>query len=126
MDNYDVVDFVFDTIEPVLTGFTGYKDKAQDKEKGKHYVVNALPWNENDDFINQGFVNCNIFIPEHENGMIERKTMKTAIRAVKTALKTINTLNGIYRYCEIIWTETVDLKEGFDCKNIKLFIKTDK
>lgn len=127
MDQYDVVDFVFDQIKPVLTGFKGFKDKAEDGTEGKHFVVNALPWSENDEYLNQGFFNVNLFIPLHDNGMVERQTMKAAVRAVKPVLKAIGTsTTGKYRYCEIIWTESVDLKEGFDCKNIKLLIKTDK
>lgn len=127
MDQYDVIDFVFEQVEPVLTGFKGFKDKAEDGAEGNHFVVNALPWSENDDFINQGFINVNLFVPLNANGMVKRQEMKTAIRAAKPALKAINTNSeGKYRYCEIIWTETVDFKQGFDCKNIKLLIKTDK
>lgn len=127
MDQYDVIDFVFDQVEPVLTGFKGFKDKAEDGTEGNHFVVNALPWSENDEYLNQGFVNVNLFVPLHANGMIDRQPMKTAVRAVKPAIKAIGTSSeGKYRDCEIIWTETVDLKEGFDCKNIKVLIKTDK
>lgn len=127
MDQYDVIDFIFELINPALTGFKGFKDRAKDGAEGKHFVVNALPWSENDDFINQGFVNVNLFVPLHANGMIDRQSMKTAVRAIKPLLKAISTSNeGKYRNCEIIWTETIDLKQGFDCKNIKLLIKTDK
>lgn len=127
MDQYDVIDFVFEAIEPVLTGFKGFKDKAVDGYAGKHFVVNALPWSENDDFINQGYVNVNLFVPLKSNGMIDRQPMKAAVRAAKPVIKAIATNSeGKYRSCEIIWIETVDLKQGFDCKNIKLLIKTDK
>lgn len=127
MDQYDVIDFIFDLIDPVLTDFTGFKEKSEDGVKVNHFVVNALPWNENDDFLNQGFINVNLFVPLNANGMVKRQAMKAAVRAAKEPLLSISTDNeGKYRYCEIIWTETVDLKEGFDCKNIKLLIKTDK
>lgn len=127
MDQYDVVDFIFEPLKTALAGFEGFKDKAKDGVTGKHFVVNALPWNENDDFINTGYVNVNLFVPLNANGMVDRQSMKTAIRAAKPVLKAITTNNeGKYRDCEIIWTETVDLKQGFDCKNIRILIKTDK
>lgn len=126
MDNYDVIDFVFDTVKPVLAGFTGYKENAEDGVKTNHFVVNTMPWNENDDFINNGYVNVNLFVPLNANGMIQKGIMKSAVRSIKPALKAITTEEGKYRSCEIIWTESVDLKEGFECKNVKLLIKTDK
>lgn len=127
MDQYDVVDFIFDLIEPALTDFKGFKDKSKDGQEGNHFVVNALPWSEDDLFLNEGFVNINLFVPLNANGMVRRQTMKAAVRAAKEPLRTIGTsAEGIYRACEIIWTETVDLKEGFECKNIKLLITTQK
>lgn len=127
MDQFDVVDFVFDPVKTALANFKGFKEKSEDGVKGNHFVVNALPWNENDDYINSGYVNVNIFIPLTENGMVKRQPMKEAVRAAKTGLKTITVSEeGLYRDVQIIWVETVDLKEGFDCKNIKLLIKTDK
>lgn len=128
MDEYDVIDFIFDLIEPALTGFKGFKDKAEDGQKDNHFVVNSLPWSENDKFLNEGFVNINLFVPLFENGMVRRQVMKAAVRAAKEPLQSIGSTSaaGIYRTIEIIWTETADLKEGFYCKNIKLLVTTQK
>ena len=128
MDEYDVIDFIFDLIEPALTGFKGFKDKAEDGQEGNHFVVNSLPWSENDKFLNEGFVNINLFVPLFENGMVRRQVMKAAVRAAKEPLQSIGSTSaaGVYRTIEIIWTETADLKEGFYCKNIKLLVTTQK
>ena len=127
MDEYDVKDFVYDAVEAATTGLPIYKDRSKDGEKNNHIVINALPWSENDDFINQGYVNVNIFTKQNENGMIDEETAKTTIRAVKAQLKLIDTVAGQYRNAEIIWSESLgETKEGFDCKNVKILIKTDK
>lgn len=126
MDEYDVKDFVHEAVQAANTGLPTYKDRSKDGEAGSHIVVTALPWNENDDFINQGFVNVNIFMKQHENGMVN-SSVKEIVRAIKAKLKLITTTAGNYRNAEILWSETLgELKQGFDCKNIRLLIKTDK
>lgn len=128
MDEYDVIDFVFEAVNASGTGFPVYKDKSPAGESGNHIVLNSLPWNRSDDFINSGYVNVNIFVKLFENGMINRQIMKTATRLIEPALKSIsNDNNGKYRECEVIWGESIpELKEGFDCKNFRVLIKTDK
>lgn len=127
MDEYDVKDVVYDAVEAANTGLPIYLDRSKDGEKGNHIVINALPWNENDDFINQGYVNVNIFTMQNANGMIDEQTEKTAVRAIKPQIKMIGVVGGQYRNAEIIWSESLgETKEGFDCKNLKILIKTDK
>lgn len=126
-DEFDVVDFVHDAVLAANTGLLIYKDRSEDGETENHIVVNSMPFNENDDFINQGYVNVNIFVKQHENGMIDRGVVKTAVRAIKAKLKLIATTAGNYRHAEILWSESLgELKQGFDCRNIRLLVKTDK
>lgn len=117
MDEFDVIDFVYDAVESTGTGIMIYKDKSDAEEVNEHVVINHLPLNEFE-FYNHIIVNVNIFVPFLEGGMTNRPRMKTLKRKIRKSLDNIRPVNGQYRDAEVIWSERVDLKEKFDCINI--------
>lgn len=125
MDEFDVIDFVYDAVETADTGVMIYKDKSDSDVTGEHIVVNNTSFNELD-FIGKTPVNVNIFVPLLENGMHRRRRMKELKRAVRKSLDSINSNDGNCREIEILWSVPMpDLKEGFQCLNIRLDVITD-
>lgn len=131
IDEYDIIDYVYDAVESAHTGFTVYKDRSATGESENHVIINHLnvnnPDDENADFINNVHVNVNVFIKLNSNGMIDRPTMRTSVRSIRAAIRNISPVDGQYRHAHIAWTGTVDsAKEGFDCTNIRIDFETDK
>lgn len=52
MDEFDVIDFVYEAIEAAGTGIAIYKDKSEAGVKDEHIVINHLSLTELD-FINK-------------------------------------------------------------------------
>ena len=126
MDEFDVIDAVYDVIETANTGLLIYKDRSKTGESANHIVISNLQLNEFD-YINKVPVNVNIFIALASNGMVDRLKMKTVKRAVRAALLTIETTNGKYIHSDIEWSMRINgAKDGFDCMNIRVLISTDK
>lgn len=125
MDEFDVIDFVYDAVEAAGTGVTIYKDKSDSGVTNEHIVVNNTSFNELE-FIGKTPVNVNIFIPLLENGMYRRQRMKELKRAIRKSLNYVNSDDGNCREIEILWSVPMpDLKEGFQCLNIRLDVITD-
>lgn len=124
MDEFDVIDFVYDAVETAGTGVTIYKDSSEAGVTGEHIVINNTSFNEID-FVGKTPVNVNIFVPLRENGMNRRQRMKELKRAVRKSLNSINSNDGNCREIEILWSVPMDLKEGFQCTNIRLDVLTD-
>lgn len=55
-DQFDIVDIVYDAVEPASTGFILYKDRSADGETKNHITVRMLPLNETE-VVNKGVVN---------------------------------------------------------------------
>lgn len=124
MDEFDVIDFVYEAVEAAGTGVTIYKDSSEAGVTGEHIVINNTSFNELD-FVGKTPVNVNIFVPLLENGMNRRQRMKELKRAVRKSLNSINSNDGNCREIEVLWSVPMDLKEGFQCTNIRLDVLTD-
>lgn len=124
MDEFDVIDFVYEAVEAAGTGVTIYKDSSEAGVTGEHIVINNTSFNELD-FVGKTPVNVNIFVPLRENGMNRRQRMKELKRAVRKSLNSINSNDGNCREIEVLWSVPMDLKEGFQCTNIRLDVLTD-
>ncbi|NLO70225.1 MAG: hypothetical protein GX102_04635 [Porphyromonadaceae bacterium] len=126
MDEFDIIDLVYSHVADANTGITIYKNKSKTGEAENHIVINHLEFHEQD-WINVLPVNVNIFIKNHSNGMTDISTMRRIKRAVRTELLKIKTENGQYRNSEISGALPLPgLKDGFNCTNIKILVKTDK
>lgn len=124
-DEFDVVDIVWEALEPVTAGFALYKGNSIDKEKRNHITIRMLDLNELD-VIHKGFVNINIFVRKYDKGTPDLVLMKSIVRNVKSALRRIHPPFGMYWKSRIVWSEPLgEAKEGFDCMNIRLEIKTE-
>lgn len=125
MDEFDVIDFVYDAVDTAGTGVMIYKDKSDTEITDEHIVINNTSFNELE-FIGKTPVNVNIFIPLWENGMYRRQRMKELKRIVRDSLNSINGNDGNCREIEVLWSVPMpDLKEGFQCLNIRLDVITD-
>lgn len=125
MDEFDVIDFVYDAVESAGTWVTVYKDKSDAGVTDEHIVINNTSFNELE-FIGKTPVNVNIFIPLRENGMYRRQRMKELKHSVRKSLESINSNDGNCREIEVLWSVPMpDLKEGFQCLNIRLDVITD-
>lgn len=130
-DEFDIIDYVYDAVVAANTGLTVYKDRSITGEANNHIVINHLNLNEGDDevtdFVSLLPVNVNVFIKLNQNGMIDRAAMKMAVRSIRISIKNISTINGQYRHAHIEWTGRIEnLKDGFDCMNIRIVFETDK
>lgn len=126
MDEFDVIDFIFDAVEPCATGLVVYKDKSETGVEVDHIVINHLQCQELD-YLNVIPVNVNIFLKLKSNGMVDRQRMKTLKRDIRKALNSINLNDGKYRELEILWSEKLnEAKDGFDCMNIRINVSTEK
>lgn len=124
-DEFDIVDIVYEAIEPAVTGFILYKGNSVDKEKKNHLTIRMLGLNEHE-VINKGIVNINIFVQKEDRGMPARALMKSVVRSVKSALRKIHPPVGMYWKSRIVWSEPLgEAKEGFDCTNIRFEVKTE-
>lgn len=124
-DQFDIVDIVYDAIEPASTGFILYKDRSADGETKNHITVRMLPLNETE-VVNKGVVNINIFVKNQSKGMPDRQLMKGTVRNIKSALRNIKPPFGMYWKSRIVWSESLgEAKEGFDCTNIRFEVITE-
>ena len=126
MDEFDIIDLVYSHVADSGTGFPIYKQKSEDGVKDSHIVINHLEFHEQD-WLNVLPVNVNIFIKNHPNGMPDIDTMKSAKRAIRGELLKIKSEDGVYQKSEISGALPLPgLKEGFDCINIRITVRTDK
>ena len=126
MDEYDVIDFIYDAVSVSIPGVLVVKDRSESGVKVEHVVINNITYVESD-FTGKTPVNINIFVPLNPNGMTKRQRMKELRRAVRRSINTINSNDGNCREVEVLWvTRMPELKEGFDCVNIRIDILTDK
>ncbi|WP_455787003.1 hypothetical protein [Parabacteroides goldsteinii] len=125
-DQFDIVDIVYDAIEPASTGFILYKDRSADGETKNHITVRMLPLNETE-VVNKGVVNINIFVKNQSKGKPDRQLMKGTVRNIKSALRNIKPPFSMYWKSRIVWSESLgEAKEGFDCTNIRFEVITEK
>lgn len=126
MDEFDVVDIVFDAVNAAVAGIPIYKDKSEVGVTWEHIVVNHLNLNELD-LVNKISVNVNIFVPLKSNGMYIRQRMKELKRKVRASIDSINSDDGRCKEVKVLWSEPLpDFKEGFQCINIRLEILIDQ
>jgi len=124
-DQFDIVDIVYDVVEPTSAGFVLYKDRSGDGETKNHITIRMLTLNETE-VVNKGPVNINVFVKKQANGMSDRQLMKGAVRKVKSALRNIIPPFGMYWKSRIVWSESLgEAKEGFDCTNIRFEVITE-
>lgn len=124
-DQFDIVDIVYDVVEPTSAGFVLYKDRSGDGETKNHITIRMLTLNETE-VVNKGPVNINVFVKKQANGMPDRQLMKGAVRKVKSALRNIIPPFGMYWKSRIVWSESLgEAKEGFDCTNIRFEVITE-
>ena len=125
-DQFDIVDIVYDAVEPAGTSFVLYKDCSSDGETRNHITVRMLALSEKD-VVNKGPVNINVFVKKQANGMPDRQLMKGTVRSIKSALRKIKPPFGMYWKSRIVWSEPLgEAKEGFDCTNIRFEVITEK
>lgn len=124
-DQFDIVDIVYDAVEPVSTSFILYKDRSGDGETKNHITIRMLTLNETE-VVNKGIANINVFVKQQHNGMPSRQLMKESTRKIKSALREIKPPFGMYWKPRIVWSEPLgEAKEGFDCTNIRFEVITE-
>ena len=124
-DQFDIVDIVYDAVEPISTSFILYKDRSGDGETKNHITIRMLTLNETE-VVNKGSVNINVFAKKQVNGMPDRQLMKGMTRKVKSALRNITPPFGMYWKSRVVWSEPLgEVKEGFDCTNIRFEVITE-
>ena len=124
-DQFDIVDIVYDAVEPVSTSFILYKDRSGDGETKNHITIRMLTLNETE-VVNKGIANINVFVKQPHNGMPSRQLMKESTRKIKSALREIKPPFGMYWKSRIVWSEPLgEAKEGFDCTNIRFEVITE-
>ena len=124
-DQFDIVDIVYDAVEPVSTSFILYKDRSGDGETKNHITLRMLTLNETE-VVNKGIANINVFVKQQHNGMPSRQLMKESTRKIKSALREIKPPFGMYWKSRIVWSEPLgEAKEGFDCTNIRFEVITE-
>lgn len=124
-DQFDIVDIVYDAVEPVSTSFILYKDRSGDGETKNHITIRMLTLNETE-VVNKGIANINVFVKQQHNGMPSRQLMKESTRKIKSALREIKPPFGMYWKFRIVWSEPLgEAKEGFDCTNIRFEVITE-
>ena len=74
-DQFDIVDIVYNAVEPASTGFILYKDQSGDGEKRNHITIRSLALN-GKDYVNKGSININIFVKRPSKGVSDRQLMK--------------------------------------------------
>lgn len=103
-DQFDIVDIVYDAVEPVSTSFILYKDRSGDGETKNHITIRMLTLNETE-VVNKGIANINVFVKQQHNGMPSRQLMKESTRKIKSALREIKPPFGMYWKSRIVWSE---------------------
>ena len=113
-DQFDIVDIVYNAVEPASTGFILYKDQSGDGEKRNHITIRSLALN-GKDYVNKG-----------SKGVSDRQLMIETVRGVRFVLRDIKPPLGMYWKSRIVWSEPMgEAKDGFDCTNIRLEVITE-
>ena len=87
-DQFDIVDIVYNAVEPASTGFILYKDQSGDGEKRNHITIRSLALN-GKDYVNKGSININIFVKRPSKGVSDRQLMIETVRGVRFVLRDI-------------------------------------
>ena len=77
-DQFDIVDIVYDAVEPVSTSFILYKDRSGDGETKNHITIRMLTLNETE-VVNKGSVNINVFVKNQAKGRPDRQLTKGGV-----------------------------------------------
>lgn len=126
MDEFDAVDIIYDAVVSADINIAIYKDSSETGVTGEHIVINHLDLNELE-LVNKIPVNVNIFVPLKSNGMYARQRMKELKRKVRASIDSINSNDGRCKEAEVLWSAPMpELKEGFQCINIRLEILIDQ
>lgn len=126
MDEFDIIDLVYNYVASANTGLTIYKDNSITGVNENHITISGMEFHELD-WTNKMPVNVNIFIKLNPNGMPNRSLMRDIKRKIRTELKKISIENGQYRDIELSGSARLTgAKEGFDCTNIKVIINSQK
>lgn len=126
MNEFDIIDIVYNHVSDANTGMTIYKDRSATGEDNNHIVISSLEYH-NLDWNNVLPVNVNVFIKLYSNGMPDRSAMSITVNKIRTELKKIKPVEGQYRDINIEGSNRLTgAKEGFDCINIKVIINTEK
>lgn len=124
-DEFDVLDIVTATVESASTGLVVYQGYSIKNEEREHIVVNSLPFGELD-YVGKVNVNVNIFTKDL-GGSPDMDRQKELKRIVRAALNRIHHPANMYWSSKVLWSERLyDVKENFDCINIRLEIITEK
>lgn len=125
-DEFDVLDIVTAAVESAGTGLIVYQGNSVDGEKQEHIVVNCLPFSELD-YVGKINVNVNIFTPQYKDGLPDLERQKEVKRKVRSALSDLPHPVGMYLDSKVLWSERLyEVKENFDCVNIRIEIITEK
>ena len=127
MDEFDIIDLVYDRVMAADTGLAVYKDRSVTGETENHITVGGMEYHEFD-WRNVLPVNVNIFVQQFaQSGMPNRVLMTDLVRKVRTELRKIKPENGKYQSIELSGSVPIpNAKEGFDCTNIKVIINIEK
>jgi len=127
MDEFDIIDLVYNHVAAANTGLPIYKDNSATGMDENHIVISGMEFHEFD-WQNKMPVNVNIFIKLYaSSGMPNRPLMREMKRKVRAELKKIKPENGQYRDVELSGSvRLTGAKENFDCTNIKVIINTQK
>lgn len=125
---FDAVDWVFAVVEKASSGFVCYKGASIAGEKRNHITVQStgvmqMP------YVNiSPAVNINVFVRRYDNGMENRNAMKTAVQQIEQALTNgVPVPNGVYFKARVEWIKPIaDMKDGFDCVNIRMTVIMEK
>jgi hypothetical protein len=127
MDEFDIIDLVYNHVAAAGTEMTVYKDRSVTGETENHIVISDMEYHEFD-WENVLPVNVNIFIKlSAQSGMPNRTLMRETKRKVRAELLKITPENGKYQSIELSGSvKLTGAKEGFDCTNIKVIINVEK
>ena len=127
-DSFDIVDIIYTAVAGAIPGFPVYKDRSTTGEKEHHIVINTTGINSTD-YVNKApAVNVNVFTKRQSSGMISRSLIKSVVRSIENAVKNnLSVPEGMYWSSKVEWIIPLDeMKEGFDCTNIRLRVITEK
>lgn len=125
MDEFDVIDLTYDVVNAANIGLPIYKGRSELGLTSEHIVISYLNLNELD-FINKVTVSVDIFVPLKDNGIADYQRMRDLKRKVRTSLSSIDKNDGQCKETKVICSAPMpELKEGFECVNIKLEILID-
>jgi hypothetical protein len=127
-DEYDIIDFVYGAVKASGTGLRICKGRSETGIEENHIVINHLSLTSDTyDLTNHLPVNVNVFIKRNSNGTSNRELMKETVRTVRESIEeNIQSTDGQYRYAKVQWTTPADIKDGFDCMNIRINCETDE